>query len=308
MARTSLVTNIGDADLKLLRIFKSVVDSGGLSAAETELNIGRSTISKHVADLELRLDLKLCNRGPAGFSLTDDGQRVLEAADRLLASVSDFRGEISEIKQNLAGTIRISLFDLCAWNPESRIARAISSFNRMAPDVEIELSQEPPNVIESMVISGNIDVGIIAEHRISPSLKYSALYGENMILYCGKGHPFFERSVSSISMAEVKEVNYAGISVNSPNLHIGQKLKFRRAAKVQSEHALIMLILSGSYLGFLPDHLAHDFVRRGMLKPIYKEETRYRVEFSAVTRRTPEPNRITNLFVRTLERMHEHTD
>ena len=69
MCAKSLMTRIGDADLKLLRIFKAVVDSGGLSAAETELNVGRSTISKQIADLEHRLNLRLRQRGPAGFAL-----------------------------------------------------------------------------------------------------------------------------------------------------------------------------------------------------------------------------------------------
>lgn len=304
MGRTSLVTNVGDADLKLLRIFKAVAESGGLSAAEAELNIGLSTISKHVADLEFRLDLKLCNRGPAGFSLTEDGENVLKAAERLLKSVSEFRAEVNEIKEEMVGTIRISLFDQSASNPESHLARSIAAFNKLAPEVEINLSIEPPNVIESMVIGGQLDVGIIAEHRVSPSLKYTPLYGENMYLFCGRDNPLFNRPQEELTLAEVRRANYAGINVNSPNLHVGQKLNFRRSAKVQSEEALTILILSGSYLGFLPDHLTYTFVRKGLVRPILPEAINYRVEFSAVTRRTPEPNRITNLFVQTLAREH----
>ncbi len=304
MARKSLVTNIGDADLKLLRIFKAVVESGGLSAAETELNIGRSTISKHLADLEFRFDLKLCNRGPAGFSLTEDGEKVLRAAENLLESVSGFRAEVNEIKKKLVGTIRVSLFDQSASNPESHLAKSINAFNQLAPDVEIDLSVEPPNVIETMVIGGQTDVGIIAEHRVSPSLTYTPLYGENMYLYCGQENPLFERPQEKLSFEEVRKASYAGISVNSPNLHIGQELKFRRSAKVQSEEALSILILSGRYLGFLPDHLTKDFEQRGIMKPLLPETINYRVEFSAVTRRTPKPNRITDLFVQTLVQEH----
>lgn len=305
MGRTSLVTNVGDADLKLLRIFRAVVDSGGLSAAESELNIGVSTISKHIADLEFRLDLKLCNRGPAGFSLTEDGQRVLNAAESLLESVSDFRAEVNEIKKEMVGTIRVALFDQSASNPESQLARAISTFNQLAPEVEINLSIEPPTVIETMVIGGQIDVGIIAEHRVSPSLKYAPLYGENMYLFCGKDNPLFTRPQDEITLDELRRASYAGISVNSPNLHVGQKLNFRRSAKVQSEEALTILILSGRYLGFLPDHLTYAFVRKSMVRPLLPETVNYRVEFSAVTRRSPAPNRITNLFLETLENEHK---
>ncbi len=304
MAKQSRVINIGDADLKLLRIFKSVVQSGGLSAAENELNVGRSTISKNLADLEFRLDLKLCNRGPSGFSLTEDGEKVLRAADRLLDSVLDFRAEVNEIKRNLVGTIRVSLFDQCASNPESQLARAINKFNQLAPKVDIELSIEPPNVIEAMVIGGRLDVGIVAEHRVAPSLNYSPLYGENMCLYCGKDHQFFDQKPGTIDIEDVRKTNYAGISVTSPNMHIGQTLKLRRTANVQSEHALSILILSGRYVGFLPDHLAHDHVRGGLMKAILPEKLNYRAKFSAITRRTPEPDRITTLFLKMLENEH----
>ena len=46
---------VTDVDLRLLRIFQTVVDCGGLSAAEIDLGIGRSTISTHIAELEGRL-------------------------------------------------------------------------------------------------------------------------------------------------------------------------------------------------------------------------------------------------------------
>ncbi|KIC38954.1 LysR family transcriptional regulator [Leisingera sp. ANG-M7] len=304
MARKSNLKHVADADLKLLRVFKAVAESGGLAAAETELNIGKSTISKYLADLELRLDLKLCHRGPAGFSLTDDGSKVLKSAEGLLLSVSGFRAEVNEIKQQLAGTLRIALFDQCASNPEAFVAGAIRSFNKAAPAVEIDLSLEPPNVIETNVIGGKIDVGILALHRPSPSLNYAPLYGEDMFLYCGKGHPFMECDHAGLRLEDVRAANYAGIRVNSPNLHVGQTLGFRRAAKVQNEQALAILVMSGSYLGFLPDHLADKFVRDGMMRKVLPEQIYYRSQFAAVTRKRPAMNRITRLFLDQLTAAH----
>lgn len=302
--RTSHVTNVSDSDLKLLRVFKAVAESGGISAAEIELNIGKSTISKHISDLELRFDLKLCKRGPAGFSLTEEGERVLQSAEKLLSSVSDFRSELNEIRQKLAGTLRLALFDQCASNPEARFSRAIHAFNKMAPQVEIELSLEPPNVIETMVIGGQIDVGIIAMHRPSNSLNYLPVYGENMYLYCGLGHPFFDRSEDDLTMKEVRGSSYAGILVNSPNLQVGQTLGFRRSAKVQNEQALAILVMSGRYLGFLPDHMAQEFVSRGLIKAVLPSEISYRTTFAAVTAKRTGTNRITSLFWDVLKDEH----
>ncbi|MES0828443.1 LysR family transcriptional regulator [Ruegeria sp. SCP11] len=304
MKHNSLATRIGDADIRLLRVFKTVVECGGLSAAEIELNIGKSTISKHLSDLELRLDLKLCNRGPSGFSLTDDGEKVLRATEELLISVAQFRTEVNEIKEQLVGTVRVALFDQCASNPESHLARAIHRFNEAAPTVQIELSLEPPNVIETMVISGQLDVGIIALHRPSTSLQYAPLYGENMFLYCGKDHPLFDASDSDLKATDVSRYTYAGLNVNSPNLIVGQQIGFQRAAKVQNEQALAILILSGRYLGFLPDHLAQEFVERRIMRKILPDQIRYRTRFAAATRKQPGISRVAKLFLNVLVQEH----
>ena len=77
----SLPGQIGDADLRLLRVFKAVADCGGMAAAERELGIAMSTISRHVKDLEQRLGLRLCRRGRAGFALTPEGEQLYAAAE-----------------------------------------------------------------------------------------------------------------------------------------------------------------------------------------------------------------------------------
>ena len=46
---------LSDMDIRLLRVFKSVAECGGMAAAELELNIGTSTVSRHIKDLETRL-------------------------------------------------------------------------------------------------------------------------------------------------------------------------------------------------------------------------------------------------------------
>ena len=50
---------VSDMDVRLLRVFKTVADCGGMAAAELELNIGTSTVSRHIKDLETRLGLTL---------------------------------------------------------------------------------------------------------------------------------------------------------------------------------------------------------------------------------------------------------
>src|SRR6187402_1443668 len=89
--KRSKLGQLGDADLRLLDVFRKVVDCGGLAAAELDLNIGISTVSRHLKELETRLGLVLCRRGRGGFALTREGERVYAGALGLMASVDAFR-------------------------------------------------------------------------------------------------------------------------------------------------------------------------------------------------------------------------
>ena len=71
-----------EVDLRLLRVFDAVVRCGGLSAAQAELNVGQSTISMQIGQLEVRLGAKLCERGRGGFRLTDQGRAIHDASLR----------------------------------------------------------------------------------------------------------------------------------------------------------------------------------------------------------------------------------
>ncbi|WP_154019819.1 LysR family transcriptional regulator, partial [Acinetobacter baumannii] len=76
--------------MKLLKIFKPVCDCHSFTSAESILGISRSGISLHMSDLENRLGIRLCQRGRAGFALTDESREILEYIEVLTASIEDF--------------------------------------------------------------------------------------------------------------------------------------------------------------------------------------------------------------------------
>lgn len=88
--RPDPLAQVSDFDIRLLKIYRSVVECGGFSAAENVLGIGRSAISQQMNDLEQRLGLRLCQRGRAGFSLTEEGREVYHSALQLLSALRAF--------------------------------------------------------------------------------------------------------------------------------------------------------------------------------------------------------------------------
>ena len=308
MVRKALLGRVSDVDIRLLRVFHSVVACGGVSAAELELNIGRSTISRHLTDLETRLGVKLCDRGPAGFALSPEGERVLEASNRLLSAINNFQSDIDDVHQRLTGHLSLALFDKTVTNPKARLPQAITLFDEIAPKVTIEIHVEPVNTIESGVLTGRFHLAIIPAHRKSNSLQYTPLYSEQMYLYCARGHPLFGRAGEKVSQREIRQCKYAGIGFHSPNMMVSHDLKLDRAADVYNEEALAALILSGRYLGFLPDHYAESFVERGVMRRLRADTYEYRSEHTAIIRHSPKPSRLVTEFLNCLRQAHGTED
>ena len=157
---------------------------------------------------------------------------------------------------------------------------------------------------EKSVLSGEVHVGIVPEHRRSASLDYHPLYVEDMYLYCGERHPFFERAQKELTPREIRSARYAGLGYQSPNMLVGQKENLTRSAEVMDQEALALFVISGSYLAFLPDHFAQQYVKQGRMRTVRPDRYRYRTEFSAIVRRMPGPPRIAQVFLDCLRQAH----
>ena len=140
--------DLSKSDLHLLYVFATVVEAGGFSGAQIELNVSASTISRQISDLELRLRMRLCHRGRSGFRLTEEGELVYRASERLFASVLEFRETIDGSTAKLSGNLSVAVIDNWVFNDASPFASALKAFVDQAPDVTIELFSLAPDDIE----------------------------------------------------------------------------------------------------------------------------------------------------------------
>ena len=296
---------LADTDLRLLRVFKSVVDCGGMASAELELNIAMSTISRHVKDLETRLGLVLCRRGRGGFALTPEGQQVYAATEHLLAATEAFRGHLYDIHRRMDGDLHVALFEKTASNPQAHIAQAVASFRERAPQVRLHLHVGTIGMIERGVIDGQYQLGIIPEHRQSDTLRYDLLFGETMLLYAGEHHPWFAADDRKLDWNALRKIDLAGLGYHSPNMALTHKRRLERAATASDQEAVATLVLSGAYVGFLPDHYAQAFVQAGRMRAVAPKVLNYHCRFSCIERRAPAPLRIAQAFRECLIAAHQ---
>ncbi len=293
---------VGDIEIRLLRIFHTVVECGGFTAAEVELNIGRAAISMHMADLEKRLGLRLCQRGRAGFSLTEEGRQVHDACLRLFSALENFRGEVDTLHARLRGTLDIGIIDNLVTMPRMQVTDALSALKDIGPDVRVNIRMIPPNDIELGVLDGRLHIGVTPALRNLPGLDYRPLYDEESLLYCGAGHPLFARADhdipdEAIAQADAVAPTYAQ-TLEARALH----RPLRTTATATDREGVAFLILTGRYIGYLPTHYAELWVSQGRMRALRADDYRYRTEFRIVTRISARPNLILKTYLDLLAR------
>ncbi|MDP5291945.1 LysR family transcriptional regulator [Oceanimonas sp. CHS3-5] len=310
--RTSRTTNalsglITDLDLRLLRVFKTVVECGGFAAAEVELNITRSAISRYMGDLETRLHMHLCYRGRSGFSLTEQGRLVYESLMQLQADLEKFRANINTAHHRLVGNLHIGVTDNTITDPCSRTASVIATLKQLGPEVQIVMLTTSPNEIERLLIEGHLHIGIIPSHQTLPGLAYLPLYQETSYLYCAQGHPLFswEETLVPALLAQYEHVS-PGYKPDAAMLELQAGLK--TAAHAYQMEGVATLIMSGAFIGFLPEHYARYWEELGLMRKLLPEQFSFSTGFKAVWRDEVQPNRLRAVCLEELRRSYGLTE
>jgi DNA-binding transcriptional LysR family regulator len=296
--------SLGDVDIRLLRVFRAVAESGGLSAAEALLNVGRSTISMQIADLEARLGVRLCRRGRGGFALTEHGQVVHAAALKLLASIEDFRSEVNAAQARLTGALNIGFVEHSIRHPDFRLSDALGRFKDRAPEVHITVQARNVQDIEDAVLHGRLHVGIIILHRRRAGLVYRDLIAEVQGPFCARNHPLFARADDTIDLEEISRHDYVGRAYVDESRARQQYLGRVPSATAHNLEAVMVLILTGRYIGIMPTDFAGEWVQRGDIRMIAPDLTAYRRDFAVITRKGTPPTPVVAAFLDDLYRAH----
>lgn len=292
---------ISNIDLKLLRVFKCVVESGGFTAASNELNIGLAAISKQISDLEIRLGMTLCSRGREGFELTEYGVIVYQATLELFASLNNFRERLHNSRNEILGEISISVIDNTISDPQSPVTKAVQRLHRHAPKVHIRLQTAQLDDIERGVSEGRFNCAIAPVYKYKTEFDYYPLYTEKSRLYCGQAHPLFhhqENNVTAEILNSQKIINHTYVSQRHENNLLPLQSDEIQAVQVE---AVAMLILTGHFIGYLPEHYAAPLVKNNQLKALGDDDFTINAPFCLIIKKGRKINQIINLFMQALE-------
>ena len=123
-------------DLNDLYYFAHVVEHGGFAAAGRALNMPKSKLSRRIALLEERLGVRLLQRSPRHFSVTELGQEYQRHCQAMLVEAQAAREAIERTRSEPQGLVRMSCPTTLL---QYRVADLLSRFMLEYPKVQVQL-------------------------------------------------------------------------------------------------------------------------------------------------------------------------
>ncbi len=146
-------------DFDQLRSFVAVADSGGFSAAASQLNLTQSAVSAQIRRLEERLSVRLFDRTSRSVALTAAGGALLPYARRMLHLDALAETAVGESQERPA--LRFGITDEQA---DYHLAALLSAFAAQYPDERLAIECDvSPRLIERLQ-NGFLDLALVVRH------------------------------------------------------------------------------------------------------------------------------------------------
>ncbi len=121
---------------RLMITFARIVESGGISAAATQLGIDKAAVSRQLRDLEEQLGVRLMHRSTRQLKLTEIGAAVYERAERVLFEVEHAHAEAEVYRASPSGVLTVSAS--VAFG-KLHVVPLVADFLQRYPEIEVQL-------------------------------------------------------------------------------------------------------------------------------------------------------------------------
>jgi len=250
--------------------FAKVVESGSFVRAAERLAISVSAVSRHVAELETHLNVRLLNRTTRRLSLTESGRVFYEHCVQLLADLDEAEQSASASAVTPRGTLRLSA---PVTFGERHVAPAIAAFIERYPEMrfDVELSDRAVDLVDER-FDAAVRIGAIGSQSL-----VGRMLGETRLVCCAapaylarRGEP---RRPEDLAAHECLIYEYA--AQRNTWLFRERDGTVRQQKVSGSVHAnsgrfLEVLALEGRGIAYEPDFIVGPEIRAGRLVSILR--------------------------------------
>jgi DNA-binding transcriptional LysR family regulator len=188
--------------LEWLQEFCLAAKMQNITKAAEYCYISQSSLSRHIAELEKDLNVRLVDRDNRNFTLTEAGVYFYQESQALLQRLETIRLRTQQLGLGQTGQLRIASF--CSYIPY--IYEKVFSFRKQHPEILCSVNYVK-NVISSALTPGGADFGFVFSFEVpeTDELKTKVLGQDDICLIAPMNHPL--AASNSVALSSIREEN-----------------------------------------------------------------------------------------------------
>lgn len=218
-------------NLDVMKTFCDLVDTGSFSKAAEANYISQSAVSQQLAKLERDLSTQLISRGGGLVAPTEAGKAFYRGAREVLRRYEQLLGEVRSAADAVRGVLRVGTIYSVGFYLLEPIVREFLQGN---PEVNLHVEYTRWNRIYASVISGEMDLGVVACPEKHRSIEVINLSSEEMVLACAPSHPLARKK--TIEPADLQGERFVAFEANIPTRRFIDKL-------LKNEHVTVEIAM-----------------------------------------------------------------
>jgi LysR family transcriptional regulator, transcriptional activator of the cysJI operon len=173
--------------IETLKIFCDLVETQSFSLTAEKNFITQSAVSQQIRSLEKRFSRRLVDRvrGKREIRLTPAGEVFYRASKRVLESYDQLQESMRSLTGTISGKIRVAtVYSVGLHELPPKVREFMSKF----PAVKIDIEYLRTTRVVRDVLSGNVDLGIIAFPEPKRGLTIVPMPSDRLVLICPPNH------------------------------------------------------------------------------------------------------------------------
>ena len=216
-------------ELRHLRAFVAIVETGGVARAAARLNVSQPALSRQIRALEDDLDLRLFDRIGRRLRLTAPGEDLLLRSRRLLTDVHSLSERARALRGGETGVLQVGATPQVI---ETLLASFLRTYRRRHPSVEVRLIEDGGARLPGRLERGHVQLAVMpaGDARFEQRL-LAPVY---VLAVMQRTHQLSRPAVLDVG-------DLADVPLLLPRPDFGSRVWFDAACQVAHVHARIML-------------------------------------------------------------------
>lgn len=250
-------------DLRQLKYFVQITESGNFSRAAEMLRIAQPSLSQQVKNLEEELGVDLLLRHARGVTPTDMGQQLYDHARRILEEVERVKDVVRSQSVTPSGRVAIGLPTSACRGLSIPLITAMAE---RQPNITLRVVEAMTGYLDEFLQMGRLDVALLYDRRAFETVAWTEMMVEELMLFVPPGHPL--AASGGVTLRGV--FDHPIVLPGAPNVlrTVIEQFAARHDIKAvamdcDSLPAIAQLVQQGRALAVMPHFAFIDEMRRG---------------------------------------------